>query len=40
VTVFAAVVTPGGDIVSPLVLGATMYLLFEGTIWVIARTGR
>jgi sec-independent protein translocase protein TatC len=40
VTVFAAVVTPGGDIVSPIVLGATMYLLFEGTIWFIARTGR
>jgi sec-independent protein translocase protein TatC len=40
VTVFAAVVTPGGDIVSPLVLGATMYLLYEGTIWFIARTGR
>lgn len=40
VTIFAAVVTPGGDIISPIVLGATMYLLFEGTIAFIARTGR
>jgi sec-independent protein translocase protein TatC len=39
-TIFAAVITPGGDLVSPLVLGATMYLLFEATVFVIARTGR
>ncbi len=40
VAVFSAVITPGGDIVSPLVLGITMYILFEGTVFVIARTGR
>jgi sec-independent protein translocase protein TatC len=40
IAVFAALVTPGGDIVSPLTLGGTMYLLFETTIFVIRRTGR
>ena len=39
VAIFAAVVTPGGDPISPLVLGVTMYTLFEGTVFVIARTG-
>ena len=29
IAIFAAVVTPGGDLVSPLVLGGTMYVLFE-----------
>jgi len=38
--IFAAVVTPGGDLVSPLVLGITMYVMFEATVFVIARTGR
>ena len=38
--VFAAVVTPGGDLVSPFVLGVTMYAMFEATVFVIARTGR
>jgi sec-independent protein translocase protein TatC len=38
--IFAAVVTPGGDLVSPLVLGVTMYVMFEATVFVIARTGR
>ena len=32
IAIFAAVVTPGGDLVSPFVLGGTMYLLFELTI--------
>jgi sec-independent protein translocase protein TatC len=40
IAVFAAVITPGGDIVSPSVLGITMYVLFEGTVFAIARTGR
>jgi sec-independent protein translocase protein TatC len=40
IAVFAALVTPGGDIVSPLVLGGTMYLLFELTLFVIKRTGK
>lgn len=40
IAVFAAVVTPGGDLVSPAVLGITLYVLFEGTIFFIRRTGR
>jgi sec-independent protein translocase protein TatC len=40
IAVFAAVVTPGGDIISPIVLGGTMYLLYELTVFVIKRTGR
>jgi len=40
IAVFAAVATPGGDLVSPFVLGVTLYLLFEGTVFFIRRTGR
>ena len=40
IAIFAAVVTPGGDLVSPTVLGLTLYVLFEGTIFFISRTGR
>ena len=40
IAIFAAVATPGGDLISPLVLGGTMYLLFEGTVLFIRRTGR
>jgi len=40
ITIFATVATPGGDLVSPFVLGVTMYLLYEATTWVIARGGR
>ena len=40
IAIFAAVATPGGDLVSPFVLGGTMYLLYEATVFVIARTGR
>ena len=40
IAIFAAVVTPGGDIVSPLVLGVTMYVLFELTVFAIKRTGK
>ncbi|MET0491043.1 MAG: twin-arginine translocase subunit TatC [Acidimicrobiales bacterium] len=40
IAVFSAIATPGGDLVSPFVLGGTMYLLFEATIFVIQRTGR
>ena len=39
-TIFAAVITPGADLVSPLVLLVTMWILFEGTIFVIRRTGK
>jgi len=38
--VIAAVITPGTDIVSPIVLAVTMYVLFEVTVQVIKRTGR
>ena len=31
IAIFAAVATPGGDLVSPFVLGGTMYVLFELT---------
>lgn len=40
IAIFAAIATPGGDLVSPFVLGGTMYLLFEATVVVIRRTGR
>jgi sec-independent protein translocase protein TatC len=40
IAIFAAAATPGGDIISPAVLGLTMYLLFEGTVVAIRRTGR
>jgi sec-independent protein translocase protein TatC len=38
--IFAAVATPGGDLVSPTVLWVALYVLFEGTILFIRRTGR
>jgi len=40
IALFATIVTPGGDIVSPTVLGLTMYVLFELSIWFIRRSGR
>ncbi len=40
ISIFAAAITPGGDLVSPFVLGITMYLLFEGTIIAIRRSGK
>lgn len=40
IAVFAAVATPGGDLVSPGALGITMYLLYELTILLIRRSGR
>ncbi|HKG55841.1 MAG TPA: twin-arginine translocase subunit TatC [Candidatus Limnocylindrales bacterium] len=40
ISIFSAVVTPGGDLVSPFVLGVTMYILFEATIVAIRRSGR
>ena len=40
IAIFAAAITPGTDIVSPIVLGLTMYILFEGTIFFIARSGK
>ena len=40
IAIFAAAATPGGDLISPFVLGLTMYVLFEGTIIVIRRSGK
>jgi len=40
IAIFAAVVTPGGDLVSPFVLGTTMYVLYELTIVFIRRSGK
>src|SRR3989304_3629739 len=39
IAVFAAAVTPGGDLVSPAILGLALYPLFAGTIVVIRRSG-
>jgi sec-independent protein translocase protein TatC len=40
ILVFAAAATPGQDVVSFFVLGGTMYLLYEGTIFAIRRSGK
>jgi len=40
IAIFAAVATPGGDLVSPFVLGLTMYILFELTTFAIKRSGK
>jgi sec-independent protein translocase protein TatC len=40
IAVVAAVVTPGGDIVSPSVLGVTMYALYELSIILVRAGGR
>jgi sec-independent protein translocase protein TatC len=40
ITIFAVVVTPGGDPISPTVLGVVMYLLFEFSIRLVRWTGR
>ncbi|HSL76571.1 MAG TPA: twin-arginine translocase subunit TatC [Candidatus Limnocylindrales bacterium] len=40
IAIFSAVATPGGDLVSPFALGATMYILYELTYQFIKRTGR
>lgn len=40
VVIFAVVVTPGGDPISPIVLSGTMYALYELTIFLIQRRRR
>jgi sec-independent protein translocase protein TatC len=40
VFVFATVVTPGADLVSPLILGGILYLLFEISILISRLIGR
>jgi sec-independent protein translocase protein TatC len=39
IVIFATVVTPGGDLVSPTVLATVMYALFEITLFLIRRSG-
>lgn len=39
IAVFAAVATPGGDLVSPVALGSIMYVLYEFTIQLVRRRG-
>jgi sec-independent protein translocase protein TatC len=40
IAAFSAIITPGGDLVSPTVLGITMYILAELTRIAIKRSGR
>jgi sec-independent protein translocase protein TatC len=40
IAAFSAIITPGGDLVSPTVLGITMYVLTELTRLAIKRSGR
>ncbi|MEJ7751914.1 MAG: twin-arginine translocase subunit TatC [Candidatus Limnocylindrales bacterium] len=37
--IFAVVVTPGGDPISPAIMSGVMYLLYEATIVLLRRTG-
>lgn len=39
IVVFAVVVTPGGDPISPIVMAGVMYALFEFTIHMLSRGG-
>jgi sec-independent protein translocase protein TatC len=40
IAIFATAATPGGDLVSPTVLGLSLYVLFELAIVLIRRSGR
>jgi sec-independent protein translocase protein TatC len=40
IAIFAAIVTPGGDLVSPAILGGVMYLLYELSIILVKAGGR
>lgn len=40
IVVFAVVITPGGDPISPLVLSGTMYVLYEVSIFMLRRQER
>ena len=39
IVVFAVVITPGGDPVSPIIMSAVMYGLYEFTIFLLQRRG-
>jgi sec-independent protein translocase protein TatC len=38
IVVFSVVITPGGDPISPLVMSAVMYVLYEFTIFMLGRS--
>lgn len=40
IVVFAIVLTPGGDPISPLILSSVMFVLFEGSLQIIRLLGR
>ena len=40
IVIFAVVITPGGDPISPMVMSVTMYALFEFTIFLLIRSDR
>jgi sec-independent protein translocase protein TatC len=40
IAIVAALATPGGDPISPVILGVTMYALFELSIWLVRVTGK
>jgi sec-independent protein translocase protein TatC len=40
IAIVAAVATPGGDPISPIILGVTMYGLYEVSIQLVRITGR
>ena len=40
IVIFAVVVTPGGDPISPIVMSLVMYGLFEFTIYMLLRGER
>ncbi len=40
ITVFSAFATPGGDLVSPIAMAITMYLLYEASIVLVRAGGR
>ena len=40
IVIFAVVITPGGDPISPLVMSAVMYVLYEFTIFMLGSVPR
>ncbi|HEX8941389.1 MAG TPA: twin-arginine translocase subunit TatC [Candidatus Limnocylindrales bacterium] len=40
ITIFSALITPGGDLVSPVAMAVTMYVLFELSIILVRAGGR
>ena len=40
IVIFAIVLTPGGDPISPLILSSVMFILFEGSLLIIRLTRR